>query len=739
MHRGTNAIYLPPLTYRLLAALVDAAPGVVGHDELARDVWGGRPVTPETVSQRVKLLRDALGDDAQSPRYIEVVRGRGYRLVPEVTVAVGPEASGKRRRHRAGFAAVALVAAIAAGIALFGEWRRTEEPRHSIAVLPFADMSPGQDQQYLADGMAEEILYALSRSTPLPVIARTSSFSFKGVDDDVVGIAKHLGVSHVVEGSVRRSGDRYRVTVKLVAASDGTQVWSASYDRKLVDVLRLQDEIARSVAAALELTLLGPETVASGTAPRVNAEAYDLYLRGRQRLREFRLAEAEQFLEQSLELDPDFVPAYRALGEAYVRSILDVGVPIGEYREKLRELLDRGLERAADDAALVGLSGQLARYDGDIALAEERFRRALAEDPGNVTVQMVYGMLKGDQGYPAQALEIARAARESDPLNPLLYLGDWSAAMDMGNAADAHLATERYAQLAAPGDPATYWLPSMTKIMLLGDLAGGYLDWAKAVNIETGGVTESLPDPLAYYMVGDLENGDAARLVYERAYGEQGVVTVYRHIVADEMAEARAVAVRLFVERADYSAAYGDLMVARLAVDALIDRGEANRAVAIIDGMAPGYATFRSTDEMAPQDLAPAPYPVKSIYSSYPAHYFPDYIRALRAAGQAAGAENMLKHLEAVLRWRRAQKLLVELRHVAEARALRGDYEAALEALEQGVSDRTILHGWHVFVLHNPIFADIRGHPRFTAVIARLREELERQRKDLTRMPADPG
>ncbi len=147
--------------------------------------------------------------------------------------------------------------------------------------------------------------------------------------------------------------------------------------------------------------------------------------------------------------------------------------------------------------------------------------------------------------------------------------------------------------------------------------------------------------------------------------------------------------------------------------------------------MAPQYATFRSTEEMEPQELAPAPYPMKSVYSSYPALYLPDYILALRAAGRTAGAGNMLNHLEAILQWRRDRGLLVEQRHVAEARALRGDYEGALDALEQGLTDRTIFHGWHVFLLHNPIFADVRQHRRFTAIVAQLRHELERQRVEL--------
>ena len=594
---------------------------------------------------------------------------------------------------------------------------------------------PSQDHEYLADGMAEEILNALSGSTSLPVIARSSSFSFKDRKDDIATIARQLGVSHIVEGSVRRSGDRIRVTVQLIRTADETRVWSAAYNRDRVDVLQLQDEIARSVAAALEGTLLGPATAAHTPRPQVDPEAYDLYLRGRQRLRDFRLGDAERQLEQSLAIDPDFVPAYAALGEAYVRRIVDIDVPIGQYREKLRDLLARGVKYAPDDAGLIGLSGQLARYDGDLGLAEKRFRQALERDPSNVTVQMVYTMLKGDQGYPEQALDITRSAREIDPLNPLIYLGDWSVAMDVGSAHEALKATERYAKLAAPSDTGALCLRYWTRMVLLGDLAGAARDRAAVMDISTSGATRTYADPWWYYVLGDLENGDAARELYDPLgvkYPGDAFAVVYRHLVTGEIARARELVLPLFIGRGDYSAFYEDAMIARLAVDALIDRGDANLAIDIIEDLAPQYATFRAVEHMVPEKLSPAPYPVKSIYSSYPALYFPDYIRALRAAGDTGDAENMLNHLEGILQWRRARGLLVEERHVAEARALRGDYEGALNALEQALKDRTIFQGWHVFLLNNPIFADIRERPRFLAIVGQVRDEVQRQRAELT-------
>ena len=284
--QGTVPIHLGPLTFRLLLALVEAAPNVASHDELARAVWNGRPVSPETISQRVKLLRDAIGDHADDPQYVELVRGRGYRLLPQVEAVTPADAQRSYKRWLWFAAAAIMVVAAVLLIRAYVTPDAASPSSPSVAVLPFADISPGQDHEYLADGVAEEILNALSGSTSLTVIARTSSFSFKDRNDDIATIAKQLGVSHIVEGSVRRSGDRIRVTVQLILAADGTRVWSAAYDRGFVDLLQLQEEIARSVAAALEVTLLGPATAAHAPRQQVDPEAYDLYLRGRQRLRD---------------------------------------------------------------------------------------------------------------------------------------------------------------------------------------------------------------------------------------------------------------------------------------------------------------------------------------------------------------------------------------------------------------------------------------------------------------------
>ena len=349
--RDGHVVDLPGLTYQLIVVLTKTAPNVVSHDELVGQVWPGRVVSPETITQRIKLLRQAIGDDAQHPRYIGLVRGQGYRMLAEVeplppedeSLARGLVAElGRRRVLQVAliYAAIAwtitealsflldalpvlpewskaLVAIIfLAGfpVAMFLAWRfdigpsgirrtqavRTKDrltipaamlllisataglfyliyPRvleqadltsaqeqaafrgvsspNAIAVLPFVDMSPNQDQEYFADGIAEELLNELSQLEGLHVAGRTSSFTFKGSNEDLQSIGEQLGVTSILEGSVRKDGNGVRITVQLINSLTGFHLWSKTYDRQIDDIFFIQEDIARSVAGALSIAL----------------------------------------------------------------------------------------------------------------------------------------------------------------------------------------------------------------------------------------------------------------------------------------------------------------------------------------------------------------------------------------------------------------------------------------------------------------------------------------------------
>jgi TolB-like protein/DNA-binding winged helix-turn-helix (wHTH) protein len=729
----SKSIPLGRLTYRLLLTLVQAAPNMVSHDEFINSVWGGRPVSPETISQRIKLLRDALADDPHNPRYVEIVRGQGYRLLPRVEVL--PDESPVRPRP--GWvvpiaAATSLAAAAAIVFWIMAAQSDAVPESTSVAVLAFADLSPGRDQQYLADGIAEEIINLLSRATTLRIIARTSSFSFRGKDVDVARIAKALSVTHVLEGSVRQDGDRIRVTVRLVDAANGSRVWSESYDQRVGNVLALETNIARSVAAELKANL---QNLADVPAKGVNAQAYDLYLRGQHELRMREYGEAVRYLEQAVALDSGFIPAYHSLGLAYRDEVVDVQVPMAENRAKLREMIDRGLRVAPHDPGLLALSAHLARWDGDIELAEQRFATARKRDPSNRIVLRLYAAFKLDQGYPDEALELTRRIREIDPLNANIYIHVWSNYMALGNAKEAIAAAEHYREIVTPTVPTADLLIANTLWILSGDLAGAIEHGSRLLaEIEPrGGAPPWLP--LLYYDIGELQTADSlmarGRWVSRSEY-ETVAVDAYRHLVHREIAEARRLAVAtLAAPKKIWGGDQGDVILLRLAVDSMLASGEAQRAVDFLEMLAPQYAQYKAVKDIDPRDFSPAPIPVKSAFSSFPALYFADYSRALRAAGDVAGANQMLDHLEAVLELRRSRGLFVEERHAAEALALRGRTEAALDALEKAERDRTLYYRWHLMLLHNEIFAGFRDHPRFVALLERIQGDLSRQREQL--------
>src|SRR5271163_80463 len=314
--RGDEKIALPKLSFDLLCALINAAPAIVTNDDLLQQVWPGLMVSPESVAQRVKLLRSAIGDDSQQPKYILGVRGRGYRLIPaverltesksptgdavippanmpDVTVPGGPESPAlKRSNHRlrpliiGAAIAIGLGAVVALALRIWSPNRSGAQtpavaaiPDKSIAVLPFVDMSEKKDQEYFADGMAEEIIDVLVKIPGLKVIGRTSSFQFKGKTEDLRSIASQLGVAFVLEGSVRKAGDRLRVTAQLINSGNGTNLWSQNYDRDLSDVLKVQDEIAIALVRALQIEVSPLQGLEARPALR-NTEAHALYLHG---------------------------------------------------------------------------------------------------------------------------------------------------------------------------------------------------------------------------------------------------------------------------------------------------------------------------------------------------------------------------------------------------------------------------------------------------------------------------
>jgi eukaryotic-like serine/threonine-protein kinase len=284
----------------------------------------------------------------------------------------------------------------------------------SIAVLPFRNMSPTADAEYFSDGMTEEIINALASVPALHVAARTSSFAFKGRSDDIRRIGRELGVAMILEGSVRQSGSRLRVTAQLISVENGYQLWSNRWDRDLADVFAVQDEIAQAIAETLKLRIV--EEDVSGPARPENLEAYDRYLKGRYLWGQRRAAEAIVELEAAAELDPDFADAYTALADAWAVRGYYGGVPTWEAWSRARAAVDES-ERIDPGSAGVALSrGILEHYYGwNSARCEEFCRLAIERNPKSADGWNWLTIFLAASGRRDEAVEAAARGIELEP------------------------------------------------------------------------------------------------------------------------------------------------------------------------------------------------------------------------------------------------------------------------------------------------------------------------------------
>jgi TolB-like protein/tetratricopeptide (TPR) repeat protein len=310
----------------------------------------------------------------------------------------------------------------------------------SIAVLPFADLSEKKDQEYFSDGLAEELRDLLAKTPGLHVIARTSSFSFKGTSEDIPTIARKLNVANILEGSVRKSGNRLRVTTQLIRARSGEDFWSETYDRELKDVFQVQDEISGAVVAALKVSLLG--AAPSRATPTANTEAYMFFLKcteaGRFEARQS-IQSAITYCRQAVALDPNFAPAWVQLGDAIRLQFVGFSSsPYEEARPAAYAAVQRALaldpKQAKAHQALAAIYYQM---DFDPASAAVEMQRAVELDPANAGIYWARGYIASIQGRFGEAMQNLQRARDLDPLDTDVYIQIGDANYRAGSLAEA--------------------------------------------------------------------------------------------------------------------------------------------------------------------------------------------------------------------------------------------------------------------------------------------------------------
>ena len=290
----------------------------------------------------------------------------------------------------------------------------------SIAVLPFVNMSSDPEQEYFSDGISEELLNLLAKIPELQVAARTSSFSYKGKDVKVADVARELNVAHVLEGSVRKSGNEVRVTAQLIKADDGFHMWSETWNRSLDDIFAIQDEIAADVVEQLQVTLLG----ATPKAQPIDPEAYTMYLQARQLADQFTAQSLEQSNEryrQALEMDPGYAAAWAGLAVNYANQVAYGLGPLDESYTLAREAAGRALAIDPEFAPAHASLGMIAMYyDADLPAVARHYRRALELDPTNPDILAAAADLYDYLGRLDKAIEIWDYLIARDPVNPIL-------------------------------------------------------------------------------------------------------------------------------------------------------------------------------------------------------------------------------------------------------------------------------------------------------------------------------
>jgi TolB-like protein/Flp pilus assembly protein TadD len=347
----------------------------------------------------------------------------------------------------------------------------TSNLRPSIAVLPFVNMSPEKDQEYFSDGLSEQMLDLLAKVPQLRVISRTSSFSFKGKEVDAATIARTLGVSHLLEGSVRKSGNRLRISAKLVRASDSSQIWSETYDRNLEDVFKIQDEIAQAVVAQLRVTMLGtsmPESRAT------NPTAFADYIRARQLYRSSSkdsLEQASALLERVVATDDKYGPGWRLLAQVHASRAWVGFLPLHEGFAKARAAIQRAIDIDPSDAAAIAELASLSQtYDMNLPETARLLKRALALSAHDEDVLNTAGGLTLVTGDGPRAIAIQEELVRRDPLNGAAWDNLGFAYLTFGRHAEA-IAALRKSLEVAPN--AVFTHEHLGEAMLLsGDLDG---------------------------------------------------------------------------------------------------------------------------------------------------------------------------------------------------------------------------------------------------------------------------
>jgi adenylate cyclase len=409
LRRAGRLVPLEPQVFDLLVYLIENRDRVVTKDDLIQSIWKGRIVSESALTTRINAARKAIGDSGDSQRLIRTLPRKGFRFVGEVISQASPSP----------------LAAPPPALPL------PDKP--SIAVLSFTNMTGDPDNEYFGDGIAEDVITNLSRNPFLFVIARNSSFTYKGRPVEVRQIGRELGVRYVLEGSVQRSGSHVRITAQLIDAAAGGHMWAERYDRDLTDFFAVQDEITDAVATAIAPAIAQRERHQALRKAPESLSAWEAYHRGRWHIGRMTVADfeaAKSFYQRAIALDPTLAPAYAGLANAMLsevslfqtRSVPEV---LAEALPVIHEAIALGPQHAGGHVN----NGIALVMQGQCELAVAEGRRAVSIDPNHAGAHLILGNALCFSGQPREAIEAVRLGLRHDPHAPQAYIARLSLVM----------------------------------------------------------------------------------------------------------------------------------------------------------------------------------------------------------------------------------------------------------------------------------------------------------------------
>jgi len=439
LSRGDEVVHLEPKAMEVLVYLASRPGEVITREELERDVWRGALVGYDAVTNTVIKLRKALGDDARKPRFIATIPKKGYQLIASpresdgeaaaasavkpATVAAGKFAAANSRLLGFGLMAIVVIVGL---MWIFLTTDRDSQKPPSIAVLPFENLNADPKQDFLADGITEDLITDLSKLSSIQVIASNSSSAFRGKQASIKQIGEELKVTYVVKGTVRRLSDDFRVNVQLVNAETGFNTWAARYDRKVKEVFAIQDDVTRNIVRILAIQTTQQEETRLSRKATSNLEAYDYFQEG---MRHYRAITREgnelarQSYRKAIELDPNYGRAYGAISVTLAT----------DYRwgwtDNPSETLEHALELATRAVQLDPASPQTHWALGFVRLARREYSDARTAAEKSIEVAPNYadgygllGIISANQNEPNQAIKYTRRGMELNPYYTWEYL-----------------------------------------------------------------------------------------------------------------------------------------------------------------------------------------------------------------------------------------------------------------------------------------------------------------------------